>query len=108
MSPPEDGATPWLIHYFQHHPDDDASSAVPARDFLESLPPATAADFGAVLDAVAKAPLPAFSGGGKWEAMHGNMGGIYEVRITSRGANHASFACWYEPLSASVVQASCV
>ncbi len=43
----------------------------------------------AVLDAVAEAPPPQFSGGGKWEAMHGTMGGYYEVRST--GPNREQF-----------------
>lgn len=34
----------------------------------------------AILDAVAEAPPPQFSGGGQWEAMHGEMGGYFEVR----------------------------
>jgi hypothetical protein len=34
----------------------------------------------ATLEAVADAPPPRFSGGGKWEAMHGDMNGYYEVR----------------------------
>jgi hypothetical protein len=34
----------------------------------------------AVLDAVAAAPPPRFSGGGYWEAMHGKMTGYFEVR----------------------------
>lgn len=34
----------------------------------------------AVLDDVAEAPPPQFSGGGYWEAMHGEMTGIFEVR----------------------------
>ena len=29
-----------------------------------------------------QAPPPQYSGGGKWEAMHGSMGGYYEVRAT--------------------------
>jgi hypothetical protein len=29
----------------------------------------------AVLEAVRAAPPPQFSGGGKWKAMHGSMGG---------------------------------
>lgn len=33
-----------------------------------------------VLDAVAAAPPPQFSGGGYWEAMHGKMTGYFEVR----------------------------
>ncbi len=27
---------PWLIHFFRHHLDDDASSSVPAREFLQA------------------------------------------------------------------------
>jgi Txe/YoeB family toxin of Txe-Axe toxin-antitoxin module len=50
-----------------------------------------AAEISAILDAVAKAPPPAFSGGGKWEAMHGDMAGVYEVRVRSTGANHRLF-----------------
>jgi hypothetical protein len=34
----------------------------------------------AVLESVAAAPPPRFSGGGLWEAMHGEMHGYYEVR----------------------------
>jgi hypothetical protein len=60
-------------------------------DFLTSLPPAVEAEFRAVLEAVAAAPPPAFSGGGKWEAMRGSMAGIYEIRVSSTGANHRLF-----------------
>jgi len=44
-----------------------------------------------VLEAVAAAPPPAFSGGGKWEVMHDDMAGIYEVRVHGGGANHRLF-----------------
>jgi hypothetical protein len=83
---------PWLIHFFQRHPDDDAGRAVPAILFLEPLPLSVRAELHAVLSAVAAAPPPAFSGGGKWEAMRGEMSGFYEVRV--RGAdrrNHRLF-----------------
>lgn len=43
------------------------------------MPISVAAEFDAILEAVAKAPPPSFSGGGKWEAMHGDMAGIYEI-----------------------------
>jgi Txe/YoeB family toxin of Txe-Axe toxin-antitoxin module len=82
---------PWLIHFFQRSGDDDGVAAVPAMDFLNSLSPKVAAEINAILDAVAKAPPPAFSGGGKWEAMHGEMAGVYEVRVKSTGANHRLF-----------------
>jgi hypothetical protein len=45
----------------------------------------------AVLDAVAEAPPPAFRGGGKWEAMHDEMSGFYEVRVQGAGQNHRLF-----------------
>ncbi len=82
---------PWLIHFFQRAKAGDAHEAVPALDFFESLPDKVAAEMHAVLDAVAEAPPPAFSGGGKWEAMHGEMAGFYEVRVQGSGANHRLF-----------------
>ncbi len=47
----------------------------------------------AVLEAVRAAPPPAFSGGGKWEAMHGSMGGYYEIRVTGPGRQHYRLFC---------------
>jgi len=82
---------PWLIHFFQRHPDDDVATATPATDYLDSVPTTIAAEFDAILAAVAVAPPPAFSGGGKWEAMHGDMTGIYEVRVKSGGVNYRLF-----------------
>lgn len=67
---------PWLIHFFQ-----SADGSVPTLSFLDRLPAKVAAEIHAVLEAVATAPPPAFSGGGKWEAMHGQMRGMYEVRV---------------------------
>jgi len=34
-----------------------------------------------VLEAVTTAPPPSFSGGGKWEAMHDDMAGYFEVMV---------------------------
>jgi hypothetical protein len=59
---------PWRIHFFQRHEDDDPHETVPAIEFLEALPQKVAAEIHAVLDAVAGAPPPAFSGGGKWRS----------------------------------------
>lgn len=78
---------PWLIHFFQREED----QSIPAIDFLDGLPRKVAAEIHAILDAVAAAPPPAFSGGGKWEAMHGEMAGLYEVRVQGGGANHRLF-----------------
>jgi hypothetical protein len=67
---------PWRIHFFRRF-----DGSVPTRSFLDSVPAKVAAEIHAVLEAVASAPPPAFSGGGKWEVMHGDMGGLYEVRV---------------------------
>jgi hypothetical protein len=83
---------PWLIHFFQRHRSDDPARSVPAMDFLDGVPLKVRAEMNAVLDAVAEAPPPTFSGGGKWEVMHDAMAGFYEVRV--RGAdrqNHRLF-----------------
>jgi hypothetical protein len=63
----------------------------PTIEFLEGLPDKVAAEIQAVLEAVAAAPPPSFSGGGKWEVMHDEMAGLYEVRVKSRSANHRLF-----------------
>jgi len=76
---------PWLIHFFQRHQAEDAAETVPVADLLDSLPVKARAEIIAVLEAVAQAPPPAFSGGGKWEVMHDDMAGFYEVRV--RGAD---------------------
>lgn len=84
-------SAPWRIHFFRRHPTADPLCAVPALEFLEGLPVAVAAEIHAVLDAVASAPPPAFSGGGKWEAMHGDMAGFYEIRVQGDARNHRMF-----------------
>lgn len=85
------GTEPWLIHFFQRPVDVDEGEAVPALDYLDGLAPQVAAEILAVLDAVATAPPPSFSGGGKWVAMHGQMAGIYETRVQGEGENHRLF-----------------
>lgn len=82
---------PWRIHFFQRHPQDDPDRAVPAMEFLDEVPTNVAARLHAVLDAVAAAPPPSFSGGGRWEAMHGTMAGFYEARVASSGKNYRLF-----------------
>ncbi len=87
---------PWRIHFFQRHPSDDPARSVPARDFLDACPTAVAAKLVAVVKAVADAPPPAFSGGGKWEAMHGTMSGFYEVRVDGPKRRHYRPFCVLE------------
>ena len=71
-----------------------ADGQIPAEAFLDSCPTKVEATILAVLEAVRAAPPPAFSGGGKWEAMHGAIAGYYEIRVTDEAAGTtASFAC---------------
>ncbi len=86
---------PWRIQFFQRHVRDDASRSVPALEFIEGLPDKVSAEIHAVLDAVAAAPPPTFSGGGKWQAMHDEMAGFYEIRVQGGGKNHRLF-CFLE------------
>jgi len=50
----------------------------------------------AVLKAVADAPPPRFAGGGKWEAMHDEMKGYYEVRVDGPKRQHHRLFCLLE------------
>src|SRR4051794_33480777 len=70
----------WDIKVFQRHPDDDRHETCPAEDFLFGCPLSVRTDLIAIVDAVAAAPPPRFTGGGMWEAMHGQMRGFYEAR----------------------------
>ena len=79
---------PWGVVYYRTHNDE-----VPAEDFLDSCPSKVEATILAVLEAVRAAPPPAFSGGGKWEAMHGSMSGYYEIRVTGPGRKHYRLFC---------------
>lgn len=78
----------WPIRFFQRESRSGLPGAVPARDFLDELTERAAAKIAAVLVAVAEAPPPSFSGGGKWQAMHGEMSGCYEVRVRDANLNH--------------------
>lgn len=82
---------PWAVEFFRRHHIDDADEAVPARDFLDGVPDRVAAKMVAVVQAVAVAPPPAFSGGGMWEAMHDAMAGVYEVRVDYNGMHYRLF-----------------
>lgn len=81
----------WAVIYFQ-----SSLGTAPALDFLDECPLTLEAQFTAVLDAVATAPPPQFSGGGKWEAMHGDMGGFYEIRLTRPGREQFRLFCLLE------------
>lgn len=81
----------WDVIYYA-----TADGSVPAIDFLDGCPAKVAANLLAVLDAVAEAPPPQYSGGGKWEAMRGAMGGYFEVRATGPGREQFRLFCVLE------------
>lgn len=81
----------WGISYYEA-----ADGTIPAAEFLDSCPTKVDATINAVLEAVRQAPPPAFSGGGKWEAMHGTMSGYYEIRVTGPGRKHYRLFCVLE------------
>lgn len=93
---------PWFIYFFRRHKADDVAQAVPARAFLDACELNVRAKFIAVVKTVAEAPPPAFSGGGKWEAMHGDMNGFYEVRADGAGRHHYRLFCMLERNGAHV------
>ena len=78
----------WGIVYYATR-----SGRVPAEEFLDGCPVNIEARFAAVLEAVRDAPPPQFSGGGYWEAMHGDMGGYHEIRLTGPGRRQYRLFC---------------
>jgi len=81
------GQVPWAVVYGKT-PDEK----VPALEFLDECPGSLDAQFTAVLDAVAAAPPPQFSGGGKWEA----MSGFYEIRLSGPRREQFRLFCLLE------------
>ncbi len=57
---------------------------------LENSPANVSIRFFAIVDAVCD-QWPTFSGGGYWEAMHGEMSGYYEIRIRNQTLNYRFF-----------------
>lgn len=51
---------------------------------LRAMPPGERAKFYAIVTAVRSSPLGTFSGGGYWEAMHGEMSGLFEIRFRGK------------------------
>jgi hypothetical protein len=78
----------WGIVYYR-----TADDRIPTEEFLDTCPVKVEATILAVLEAIRAAPPPAFSGGGKWEAMHGRMGGYYEIRVTGPARRHFRLFC---------------
>ncbi len=86
-----DRTPPWNVIYYQA-----SDGTVPGLAFLDDCPGKLEGEFTAVLDAVAAAPPPQFSGGGKWEAMHGEMTGYHEIRLTGPGREQFRLFCLLE------------
>jgi len=75
------------VAFFKRHRDDDAEQSSPGLNALLGFPTKVRARLLATLAAVAKAPPKRFAGGGQWEAMHGEMTGYFEARVTSKTPN---------------------
>jgi hypothetical protein len=88
---PVDRTPPWSIIYYEAQ-----DGTCPSLSFLDGCPGKLDGEFLAVLDAVAMSPPPQFSGGGKWEAMHGAMKGYYEIRLTGPGREQFRLFCLLE------------
>lgn len=80
---------PWAVHYYR----DPDTGELPADAFLDEVPDTVEEKLLATLEAVRKAPPPSFSGGGRWEAMHGSMNGYYEVRADGPKRTHYRLFC---------------
>lgn len=70
-----------------------ADGSFPGRAFLATCPDSVKAKFRAVIIAVATAPPHRFSGGGYWEAMHGEMANWFEVRLDGPKRHHYRWFC---------------
>lgn len=92
--PALDRSPPWNVIYHKA-----VDGSVPALEFLDRCPGKLDGEFTAVLDAVADAPPPQFSGGGRWEAMHGEMTGYHEIRLTGPGREQFRLFCLLENAS---------
>lgn len=89
----------WGVVYFK-----TKDGAVPAEEFLAACPAKVEARFYAVLEAVRDSPPPQFSGGGYWEAMHGEMGGLYEIRLTGSSRRQYRLFCVLDNADARELQ----
>jgi len=69
------------VRFFQRHVDDDPTRSIPGRDYLNAQVPKVRNLMRAVVAEVASSPPNRFAGGGYWEAMHGDMGDWFEVRV---------------------------
>lgn len=73
----------WVPHFFKRT-DPKATPAVPALDWLGTVPEEVVTEILATIDAVAQGPPPQFRGGLRYRAMYGDMAGWHEVRTKHR------------------------
>src|SRR5437899_9841236 len=85
--PPE----PWEIRYFRRHPEDDPEQRVPAQEFRRACPAKVRPEIDATHHAAAAGPPPRFKGGLRWQPMHGDMTGWFEVRVQGSGRLYRVF-----------------
>lgn len=80
---------PYQVVHFQRHKDDDPAQAAPGRVFFAACPPKVRVTMAAMpARVVLAAPPHRFAGGGKSEAMHGEMSGYPEARVDGPGRPH--------------------
>src|SRR5450756_58575 len=77
---------PWTVRFFRRHRDDDPAESFPGLVFLASSPDKVRRTLLSILQAVATAPPPSFSGGGMWEAMHGETAGYFRSSRSRSGS----------------------
>jgi hypothetical protein len=76
---PRKGPLPTDPHDIVFYKAPDGS--MPAQVFIDSCPETIRARLRDTAIAVAESPPHRFAGGGKWEAMHGDMSGWFEIRV---------------------------
>lgn len=65
--------------------------------FLDEIPEKVAARIVVILEAIADAPPPQYSGGGYWQAMHDEMAGYFEIRVDGQpNRTHYRLFCLLE------------
>lgn len=101
-------ADSWQVVYFKRHREDDLDQRCPGLEFLRTCPKKVAAKLIAIIDAVVAAPPPHFTGGGMWEAMHGDMAGYYEARTRGPDKRLYRLFCLLERDAPGLARASVV
>lgn len=70
---------------------DPSDGSIPSLETFSTWPNKVAKKILPIVAAVAEAPPTKFAGGGKWEAMHGECTGMFEVRAKVDGIHYRFF-----------------